>query len=63
MRKVAFIVSAALILAGQTAIAAPIPSAAVTSVSSGDSFVVKTAYHSHKNMKKVHKAQRHGARK
>jgi hypothetical protein len=37
--------------------AAPIPSAGVTSVSSDDGLIIKTASHKHKNMKKVHKAQ------
>ena len=57
MRNLALIVTAASFLAAPAVMAAPIPSAGVSAVSSDDGLIVKTASHSHKNMKKVHKAQ------
>lgn len=62
MRKLTFIVTAACFLAAPAVMAAPIPSAGVAAVSSGDGLIIKTASHSHKNMKKVHKAQGGGAK-
>lgn len=57
MRKLVLFVTAASFLAVPVVIAAPIPSAGVTTVSSDDGLIIKTASHKHKNMKKVHKAQ------
>ena len=57
MRNLALIVTAASFLAAPAVMAAPIPSAGVTTVSSDDGLIVKTAMHKHKNMKKVHKSQ------
>lgn len=57
MRKLALFVTAASFLAVPAVMAAPIPSAGVTTLSSDDGFIIKTASHKHKNMTKVHKAQ------
>jgi hypothetical protein len=57
MRKLVLFVTAASFLAVPVVLAAPIPSAGVTAVSSDDGFIIKTASHKHKNMSKVHKAQ------
>ncbi len=64
MRNIAFLITAAaLFIGGGAAIAAPIPSAAaVTATASDDGLIVKTASHSHKNMKRVHKAQGGGSK-
>ena len=60
MRKLVLFVTAASFLAAPAVMAAPIPSAGVTTMSSDDGLIIKTAYHRHKNMKKVHKAQGSG---
>ncbi len=57
MRTLALFVTAASFLAAPVVMAGPIPSAGVTTLSSDDGLIVKTASHKHKNMKKVHKAQ------
>jgi hypothetical protein len=57
MRNLALIMTAACFLGSQAVMAAPIPMAGVTAMSSDDGLIVKTASHKHKNMKKVHKAQ------
>jgi hypothetical protein len=62
MRIFVLLATAACFLGAPVVIAAPIPSAGVTAVSSDDGLIVKAAYHSHKNMKKVHKAQGKGGK-
>lgn len=57
MRKFVLFTIAACFLGAPAVMAAPIPSAGVTAASSDDALIVKAASHSHKNMKKVHKAQ------
>ncbi len=57
MKKIIFVLAAFLLAGGGVALAAPISSAGVTAASSDEGLIVKAAYHSHKNMKKVHKAQ------
>jgi hypothetical protein len=62
MQKLTLIAIAACFLGAPTVMAAPIPSAGVLAISSDDGLIVKTAYHSHKNMKRVHKAQGKGGK-
>jgi hypothetical protein len=57
MRKLVLFMTAASFLAVPAVMAAPIPSAGVTAVSSDDGLIIKTASHKNKNMKKVHKSQ------
>jgi hypothetical protein len=57
-----FLVTATCFLGAQAVTAAPIPAAGVTTISSDEGLIVKTAYHKHKNMKKVHKAQGKGSK-
>lgn len=57
MKNLGLIVTAALLLGGQSVSAAPIPSASVTVMQSDNGLIVHAASHKHKNMKKVHKSQ------
>lgn len=52
-----FIVIAGLLFGSQAEMGASIPSAAVTGHARRQGLIVKTTYHSHKNMEKVHKTQ------
>jgi hypothetical protein len=61
MRNFARLITVACFLGAPALMAAPIPGAGVTAIS-GDGLVVNAAYHSHKNMKRVHKAQGKGGR-
>lgn len=62
MRNLVLIVTAACFLGAPVVMAAPVPSAGVTAVSSDYGLIIKAASHSHKNMKKVHKAQGTGGK-
>jgi hypothetical protein len=64
MKNAAYLIVALSILTGGAGVAAaaPVMTAGMSAIASGDGLVVKTAYHSHKNMKKVHKAQGGGGK-
>ena len=57
MKNLGLIVTAALLLGGQSVAAAPVSSASATVMRGDDGLIVHAASHKHKNMKKVHKAQ------
>ncbi|MEJ0093089.1 MAG: hypothetical protein WDN46_06575 [Methylocella sp.] len=57
MRKLTLIATTACFLGAQALMAAPIPSASGTVMSSNDGLIVTVAHHKHKNMKKVMKKQ------